>query len=132
MKPDQPYPSNRSDTRVLSYKKMVYLDSEYAVKETDILWVFRLTPHPLPRWRNSRKAAVAIEDKSSTATWTADLLTTCDIYRAKTSFVEKVPNSVNAFFACIAYECDLFKESSIVTSIFGKVFRVKAIKCLQF
>merc|ERR1712070_1369022 len=65
--------------------------------------------------------------------WT-DLLTACDVYRAKAYFVEEVPNATDEFFAFIAYECDLFEEGSIsnlTASIIGNVFGFKAVKALR-
>jgi ribulose-bisphosphate carboxylase large chain len=47
------------------------------------------------------EAAAAVAGESSTATWTVvwtDLLTACDVYRAKAYFVEEVPNSSDEFF----------------------------------
>jgi ribulose-bisphosphate carboxylase large chain len=83
------------------------------------------------------EAAAAVAGESSTATWTVvwtDLLTACDVYRAKAYFVEEVPNSSDEFFAFIAYECDLFEEGSIANltaSIIGNVFGFKAVKALR-
>jgi ribulose-bisphosphate carboxylase large chain len=70
--------------------------------------------------------AAAVAGESSTATWTVvwtDLLTACDVYRAKAYFVEEVPNSSDEFFAFIAYECDLFEEGSIANlTIIGNIW----------
>ena len=83
------------------------------------------------------KLAAAVAGESSTATWTVvwtDLLTACDIYRAKAYYVEEVPNNSDEFFAFIAYECDLFEEGSIANltaSIIGNVFGFKAVKALR-
>jgi ribulose-bisphosphate carboxylase large chain len=49
-----------------------------------------------------------------TVVWT-DLLTACDVYRAKAYFVEEVPNSETNILLFQAYECDLFEEGSIAT-----------------
>jgi ribulose-bisphosphate carboxylase large chain len=81
------------------------------------------------------EAAAAVAGESST-TWTVvwtDLLTACDVYRAKAYFVEEVPNSSDEYFAFIAYECDLFEEASIanLTSIIGNVLGLKLLKCLR-
>jgi ribulose-bisphosphate carboxylase large chain len=66
---------------------MGYWDADYTVKDTDILCLFRIAPQP---GVDPIEAAVAGE--SSTATWTVvwtDLLTACDVYRAKAYFVKK-------------------------------------------
>jgi ribulose-bisphosphate carboxylase large chain len=126
--------SERYESGVIPYKKMGYWDADYTVKETDVLTLFRITPQP---GVDPVEAAAAVAGESSTATWTVvwtDLLTACDIYRAKAYFVEQVPNSVNEFFAFIAYECDLFEEGSIANltaSIIGNVFGFKALKALR-
>jgi ribulose-bisphosphate carboxylase large chain len=126
--------SERYESGVIPYKKMGYWDADYTVKETDVLTLFRVTPQP---GVDPIEAAAAIAGESSTATWTVvwtDLLTACDIYRAKAYFVEQVPNSAVEFFAFIAYECDLFEEASIANltaSIIGNVFGFKAVKALR-
>ena len=126
--------SERYESGVIPYKKMGYWDADYTVKDTDILTLFRVTPQP---GVDPVEAAAAIAGESSTATWTVvwtDLLTACDVYRAKAYFVEEVPNSTNEFFAFIAYECDLFEEGSIANltaSIIGNVFGFKAVKALR-
>jgi ribulose-bisphosphate carboxylase large chain len=126
--------SERYESGVIPYKKMGYWDADYSVKETDVLVLFRITPQP---GVDPIEAAAAVAGESSTATWTVvwtDLLTACDIYRAKAYFVEEVPNSSSEFFAFIAYECDLFEEGSIANltaSIIGNVFGFKAVKALR-
>ena len=126
--------SERYESGVIPYKKMGYWDADYTVKETDVLTLFRITPQP---GVDPIEAAAAVAGESSTATWTVvwtDLLTACDIYRAKAYFVEEVPNTTNEFFAFIAYECDLFEEGSIANltaSIIGNVFGFKAVKALR-
>lgn len=126
--------SERYESGVIPYKKMGYWDPDYTVKETDVLTLFRITPQP---GVDPVEAAAAVAGESSTATWTVvwtDLLTACDIYRAKAYFVEQVPNSASEFFAFIAYECDLFEEGSIANltaSIIGNVFGFKAVKALR-
>jgi ribulose-bisphosphate carboxylase large chain len=126
--------SERYESGVIPYKKMGYWDADYTVKETDVLTLFRITPQP---GVDPIEAAAAVAGESSTATWTVvwtDLLTACDIYRAKAYFVEEVPNNSEEFFAFIAYECDLFEESSIANltaSIIGNVFGFKAVKALR-
>jgi ribulose-bisphosphate carboxylase large chain len=126
--------SERYESGVIPYKKMGYWDADYTIKETDILCLFRITPQP---GVDPIEAAAAVAGESSTATWTVvwtDLLTACDVYRAKAYFVEEVPNSANEYFAFIAYECDLFEEGSIANltaSIIGNVFGFKAVKALR-
>lgn len=126
--------SDRYESGVIPYKKMGYWDPNYTIKESDILCLFRVTPQP---GVDPIEAAAAIAGESSTATWTVvwtDLLTACDVYRAKAYFVEEVPNSLNEYFAFIAYECDLFEEGSIANltaSIIGNVFGFKAVKALR-
>ena len=126
--------SERYESGVIPYKKMGYWDADYTIKESDVLCLFRLTPQP---GVDPIEAAAAVAGESSTATWTVvwtDLLTACDVYRAKAYFVEEVPNSTNEFFAFIAYECDLFEEGSIsnlTASIIGNVFGFKAVKALR-
>jgi ribulose-bisphosphate carboxylase large chain len=107
---------------------MGYWDASYAVKATDILALFRITPQP---GVDPVEAAAAVAGESSTATWTVvwtDLLTACDRYRAKTYRVDPVPNTTDQYFAFIAYECDLFEEGSLANltaSIIGNVFDLK-------
>jgi len=126
--------SERYESGVIPYKKMGYWDADYTVKETDVLTLFRITPQP---GVDPIEAAAAVAGESSTATWTVvwtDLLTGCDVYRAKAYFVEQVPNSASEFFAFISYECDLFEEGSIsnlTASIIGNVFGFKAVKALR-
>ncbi|KAF1856398.1 hypothetical protein Lal_00048594 [Lupinus albus] len=124
----------RYESGVIPYKKMGYWDANYSVKDSDVLCLFRITPQ---QGVDPVEAAAAVAGESSTATWTVvwtDLLTACDIYRAKAYFVEQVPNNPNEYFAFIAYECDLFEEGSIANltaSIIGNVFGFKAVKCLR-
>ncbi|MEO0935033.1 MAG: ribulose-bisphosphate carboxylase large subunit, partial [Cyanobacteria bacterium J06641_2] len=118
----------------IPYAKMGYWDSEYPVKETDVLALFRVTPQP---GVDPVEAAAAVAGESSTATWTVvwtDLLTACDVYRAKAYRVDPVPNTTDQFFAYIAYECDLFEEGSLpnlTASIIGNVFGFKAVTALR-
>jgi len=126
--------TERYESGVIPYKKMGYWDPDYTIKETDVLCLFRVTPQP---GVDPIEAAAAVAGESSTATltvvWT-DLLTACDVYRAKAYFVEEVPNQSEQFFAFIAYECDLFEEGSIANltaSIIGNVFGFKAVKALR-
>jgi len=126
--------SARYESGVIPYAKMGYWDADYSIKETDILALFRVTPQP---GVDPVEAAAAVAGESSTATWTVvwtDLLTACDIYRAKAYRVDPVPSAADQFFAYIAYECDLFEEGSIpnlTASIIGNVFGFKAVKALR-
>jgi ribulose-bisphosphate carboxylase large chain len=126
--------SQRYESGVIPYAKMGYWDGSYVVKATDILALFRITPQP---GVDPVEAAAAVAGESSTATWTVvwtDLLTACDIYRAKAYRVDPVPNTGDQFFAYIAYECDLFEEGSLpnmTASIIGNVFGFKAVKALR-
>ena len=126
--------SERYESGVIPYAKMGYWDANYAVKTTDLLALFRITPQP---GVDPVEAAAAVAGESSTATWTVvwtDLLTACDIYRAKAFRVDPVPSAPDQFFAYIAYEGDLFEEGSLANmtaSIIGNVFGFKAVKALR-
>jgi len=126
--------SQRYESGVIPYAKMGYWDGSYVVKVTDVLALFRITPQP---GVDPVEAAAAVAGESSTATWTVvwtDLLTACDVYRAKAYRVDPVPNTGDQFFGYIAYECDLFEEGSlanITASIIGNVFGFKAVKALR-
>jgi ribulose-bisphosphate carboxylase large chain len=126
--------SERYESGVIPYAKMGYWDGSYVVKATDLLALFRITPQP---GVDPVEAAAAVAGESSTATWTVvwtDLLTACDIYRAKAYRVDPVPNTGDQFFAYVAYECDLFEEGSLANmtaSIIGNVFGFKAVKALR-
>jgi len=126
--------SQRYESGVIPYAKMGYWDGSYVVKATDILALFRITPQP---GVDPVEAAAAVAGESSTATWTVvwtDLLTACDVYRAKAYRVDPVPNTGDQFFAYVAYECDLFEEGSLANltaSIIGNVFGFKAVKALR-
>nr|YP_010337998.1 ribulose-1,5-bisphosphate carboxylase/oxygenase large subunit [Timspurckia oligopyrenoides]UNJ17583.1 ribulose-1,5-bisphosphate carboxylase/oxygenase large subunit [Timspurckia oligopyrenoides] len=126
--------NERYESGVIPYAKMGYWDADYAVKETDVLALFRITPQP---GVDPVEAAAAVAGESSTATWTVvwtDLLTACDLYRAKAYRVDPVPNSPDQYFAYIAYDIDLFEEGSIANltaSIIGNVFGFKAVKALR-
>jgi len=119
---------------VMSYKKMGYWDEAYRVKETDVLAVFRVTPQV---GVDPVEAAAAIAGESSTATWTVvwtDLLTACDLYRAKAYRCDPVPAMPGVYFVHIAYDLDLFEEGSLAcltASIIGNVFGFKAIRALR-
>jgi len=80
---------------------------------------------------DSVEAVAALARESSTATWTVvwtDLLTACDLYRAKAFRVTHVPGNDGTFFAMIAYDIDLFEEGSLANltaSIIGNIFGLK-------
>ena len=126
--------SERYESGVIPYAKMGYWDATYTVKTTDVLALFRITPQP---GVDPVEATAAVAGESSTATWTVvwtDLLTSCDVYRAKAYRVDPVPNTPDQFFGYVAYECDLFEEGSlanITASIIGNVFGFKAVKALR-
>nr|YP_009396991.1 ribulose-1,5-bisphosphate carboxylase/oxygenase large subunit [Spyridia filamentosa]ARW66177.1 ribulose-1,5-bisphosphate carboxylase/oxygenase large subunit [Spyridia filamentosa] len=126
--------NERYESGVIPYAKMGYWDPKYVVKETDVLALFRVTPQP---GVDPVEASAAVAGESSTATWTVvwtDLLTACDLYRAKAYKVDEVPNSTEQYFAYIAYDIDLFEEGSIANltaSIIGNVFGFKAVKALR-
>ena len=126
--------SERYESGVIPYAKMGYWDANYAVKATDLLALFRITPQP---GVDPVEAAAAVAGESSTATWTVvwtDLLTACDIYRAKAFRVDPVPSAPDQFFAYVAYEGDLFEEGSLANmtaSIIGNVFGFKAVSALR-
>ena len=126
--------NERYESGVIPYAEMGYWDANYTIKESDVLALFRITPQP---GVDPVEATAAVAGESSTATWTVvwtDLLTACDIYRAKAYKVEAVPGANDQFFGFIAYECDLFEENSIANltaSIIGNVFGFKAVKALR-
>jgi ribulose-bisphosphate carboxylase large chain len=126
--------SERYESGVIPYAKMGYWDAAYTVKDSDVLALFRITPQP---GVDPIEAAAAVAGESSTATWTVvwtDLLTACDVYRAKAYRVDAVPQAPDQFFAYVAYECDLFEEGSLpnlTASIIGNVFGFKAISALR-
>nr|AOM64542.1 ribulose-1,5-bisphosphate carboxylase/oxygenase large subunit [Riquetophycus sp.] len=126
--------NQRYESGVIPYAKMGYWDPDYVVKDTDILALFRVSPQP---GVDPVEASAAVAGESSTATWTVvwtDLLTACDLYRAKAYKVDPVPNSTDQYFAYIAYDIDLFEEGSIANltaSIIGNVFGFKAVKALR-
>nr|YP_009546324.1 ribulose-1,5-bisphosphate carboxylase/oxygenase large subunit [Gelidium gabrielsonii]YP_009546547.1 ribulose-1,5-bisphosphate carboxylase/oxygenase large subunit [Gelidium kathyanniae]YP_009564839.1 ribulose-1,5-bisphosphate carboxylase/oxygenase large subunit [Gelidium coulteri]YP_009565239.1 ribulose-1,5-bisphosphate carboxylase/oxygenase large subunit [Gelidium sinicola]AOX24101.1 ribulose-1,5-bisphosphate carboxylase/oxygenase large subunit [Gelidium sinicola]AYO27672.1 ribulose-1,5-bis len=126
--------NQRYESGVIPYAKMGYWDPDYVVKETDVLALFRITPQP---GVDPVEASAAVAGESSTATWTVvwtDLLTACDLYRAKAYKVEAVLNSSDQYFAYISYDIDLFEEGSIANltaSIIGNVFGFKAVKALR-
>jgi ribulose-bisphosphate carboxylase large chain len=113
---------------------MGYWDPSYKVRETDLLALFRMTPQ---EGVDSVEAAAALAGESSTATWTVvwtDLLTACDLYRAKAFRVTPVPGDDGTFFAMVAYDIDLFEEGSLANltaSIIGNIFGFKAVRALR-
>lgn len=126
--------NERYESGVIPYAEMGYWDPNYTIKDTDVLALFRITPQP---GVDPVEAAAAVAGESSTATWTVvwtDLLTACDVYRAKAYRVDTVPGANDQYFGYIAYECDLFEEGSIANltaSIIGNVFGFKAVKALR-
>jgi ribulose-bisphosphate carboxylase large chain len=113
---------------------MGYWDAAYTVKQTDLLALFRITPQ---NGVEPVEATAAVAGESSTATWTVvwtDLLTACDVYRAKAYRVDPVPSTPGQYFGYVAYEIDLFEEGSLANmtaSIIGNVFGFKALKALR-
>jgi ribulose-bisphosphate carboxylase large chain len=119
---------------------MGYWQPDYTPKDTDLIALFRITPQ---EGVEPEEAAAAVAGESSTATWTVvwtDRLTACDLYRAKAYRVDPVPNTGagsrtdQQYFAYIAYELDLFEESSIANltaSVIGNVFGFKPLKALR-
>nr|YP_010336302.1 ribulose-1,5-bisphosphate carboxylase/oxygenase large subunit [Goniotrichopsis reniformis]UNJ14708.1 ribulose-1,5-bisphosphate carboxylase/oxygenase large subunit [Goniotrichopsis reniformis] len=126
--------NERYESGVIPYAKMGYWAPDHVVLDTDILALFRITPQP---GVDPVEAAAAVAGESSTATWTVvwtDLLTACDLYRAKAYRVDPVPSSPDQYFAYVAYDIDLFEENSIANltaSIIGNVFGFKAISALR-
>ena len=126
--------SERYESGVIPYAKMGYWDPDYSIKDTDILALFRCTPQP---GVDPVEAAAALAGESSTATWTVvwtDLLTACDLYRAKAYRVDPVPSAADTYFCYIAYDIDLFEEGSLANltaSIIGNIFGFKAVKALR-
>ncbi len=111
-----------------------YWEPDYAVKDSDLLACFKITPQEgVPR----EEAAAAVAAESSTGTWTTvwtDLLTDLDYYKGRAYRIEDVPGDDKAFYAFIAYPLDLFEEGSIVnviTSLAGNVFGFKAVRGLR-
>jgi ribulose-bisphosphate carboxylase large chain len=124
----------RWDPGVQSYAGMGYWNPDYVPKDTDVLAVFRVTPQD---GVDPIEAAAAVAGESSTATWTVvwtDRLTANTHYQAKAYRVDEVPGRPGEYFAYIAYDIDLFEESSIAnltSSIIGNVFGFKPLKALR-
>ena len=121
------------DAGVKDYRS-TYWEPHYAVKETDILAVFKVITQP---GVSREEAAAAVAAESSTGTWTTvwtDLLTDLDHYKGRAYRIEDVPGHDDAFYAFIAYPADLFEEGSVVnvfTSLVGNVFGFKAVRSLR-
>jgi ribulose-bisphosphate carboxylase large chain len=119
---------------VLEYRHMGYWEPDYRPKDTDVIALFRVTPQ---EGVDPIEAAAAVAGESSTATWTVvwtDRLTASEKYRAKCYRVDAVPNTPGQYFACIAYDLDLFEPGSVVNltaSIIGNVFGFKPLKALR-
>jgi len=113
---------------------MGYWDPGITLKDMDVLALFRFQPQ---EGVDPIEVSAALAGESSTATWTVvwtDLLTACDIYRAKAYRCEPVPRSPGSYIAHMAYEIDLFEEGSIdnlTASIIGNIFGFKAVKSLR-
>src|SRR5574339_879840 len=114
--------------------RQAYWQPHYAVKDTDILACFKITPQP---GVDREEVAAAVAAESSTGTWTTvwtDLLTDLDYYKGRAYAIEDVPGDDEAFYAFIAYPIDLFEEGSVVnvlTSLVGNVFGFKAVRGLR-
>ena len=122
--------SDRYESGVLPYAKMGYWDPDYVIKETDILAFFRTTPQP---GVDPIESAAALAGESSTATWTVvwtDLLTACDLYRAKAYRVDIVPNEPDQYFVQIAYDLDLFGKILVLTML-RRIQQISSIHKLQ-
>lgn len=113
---------------------MGYWDPSYIIKDTDVLALFRAFPQ---EGVDAVECAAALAGESSTATWTVvwtDLLTACDLYRAKAYRVNPVPGVEGSFFVYVAYDIDLFEEGSLANltaSIIGNIFGFKAVRSLR-
>lgn len=126
--------TNRWNAGVIPYAEMGYWQPDYVPKDTDVLCAFRITPQEgVP----PEEAGAAVAGESSTATWTVvwtDRLTAHEHYQAKCYSVEAVPGTPGQYIALIAYDIDLFEESSIAnltSSIIGNVFGFKPLKALR-
>ncbi|TYH45954.1 hypothetical protein ES332_D11G301900v1 [Gossypium tomentosum] len=114
--------------------KLTYYTPEYAVKDTDILEAFQVTPQPgVPP--EEVRAAVAVE--SFTGTWTtvwADGLTSLDRYKGRCYHIEPVPREEDQYICYVAYPLDIFEEgfvTNMFTSIVGNLFGFKALRALR-
>ena len=88
--------NERYESGVIPYAKMGYWDADYNIKDTDVLAMFRMTPQ---KGVDPVECAAAIAGESSTATWTVvwtDLLTACDLYRAKAYRVARLYSGFGA------------------------------------
>ncbi|MCG2799272.1 MAG: ribulose-bisphosphate carboxylase large subunit [Cellulomonas sp.] len=126
--------TQRWDPGVHSYRSMGYFDADYVPKDTDLIAVFRLTPHP---GVDPIEAAAAVAGESSTATWTVvwtDRLTANTHYQARAYRVDPVPGRPGEYLTFVAYDLDLFEEGSIAnltSSIIGNVFGFKPLAALR-
>jgi ribulose-bisphosphate carboxylase large chain len=126
--------TERYESGVIPYAKMGYWDPMYDVRHTDVLALFRCSPQV---GVDPVEAAAALAGESSTATWTVvwtDLLTACDLYRAKAFRVDQVPSVKGTYFCYVAYDIDLFEEGSLANltaSIIGNIFGFKAVRALR-
>ena len=126
-------PRKTYDAGVKEYRAM-YWEPDYAVRETDVLAVFKVIPQA---GVSREEAAAAVAAESSTGTWTTvwtDLLTDLDHYKGRAYRIEDVPGQDEAFYTFIAYPMDLFEEGSVVnvfTSLVGNVFGFKAVRSLR-
>nr|KJB44917.1 hypothetical protein B456_007G279500 [Gossypium raimondii] len=90
--------------------KLTYYTPEYAVKDTDILEAFRVTPQP---GVSPEEAGVTVAVESSTGTWTTvwtDGLTSLDRYKGRCYHIEPVPREEDQYICYVAYPLDLFEE----------------------
>jgi ribulose-bisphosphate carboxylase large chain len=114
--------------------RQTYWQPDYAVKDTDLLACFKITPQA---GVEREEAAAAVAAESSTGTWTTvwtDLLTDLEYYKGRAYRIEDVPGDPSCFYAFVAYPIDLFEEGSVVnvfTSLVGNVFGFKAIRALR-
>jgi ribulose-bisphosphate carboxylase large chain len=124
---------SRWSAGVTPYAEMGYYQPDYEPKDTDILCAFRFVPQ---EGVEPIEAAAAVAGESSTATWTVvwtDRLSAHEHYQAKCYRVDPVPGT-DQHIAYIAYDLDLFEESSIANltaSIIGNVFGFKALRSLR-
>src|SRR3970282_1138733 len=128
-----PTTPHRYSAGVKAYRQ-TYWQPDYAVKDTDLLAFFKITPQTgVAR----EEAAAAVAAESSTGTWTTvwtDLLTDLDYYKGRAHRSEVGPGDDTCCYAFVAYPIDLFEEGSVVnvfTSLVGNVFGFKALRALR-
>nr|QOH25810.1 ribulose-1,5-bisphosphate carboxylase/oxygenase large subunit [Chaetomorpha antennina] len=114
--------------------RLTYYIKDYKVEVHDLLAAFRVMAQPgVP----AEEAGAAIAAESSTGTWTTvwtEGLTSLDRYKGRCYDLDLVSGEEGQYICYIAYPMDLFEEGSvtnILTSIVGKVFGFKALKCLR-